>query len=104
MKEKQELLALNNQMALQIQSLKGSPTSDKSTENVITSPVEESATSDVLFVRVSGCCRVRDGDEKKSCEKAVTAGRNNRLLLGRPELGCCCVVFRSVHVLVHTKG
>ena len=52
MKEKQELLALNNQMALQIQSLKGSPLSDKSIENMM-SPVEESTTSDVLFQRVS---------------------------------------------------
>ena len=50
--EKQELLALNNQMALQIQSLKGSPISDKSIENMM-SPVEESTTSDVLFQRVS---------------------------------------------------
>ena len=50
--EKQELLALNNQMALQIQSLKGSPISDKSIENMI-SPIEESTTSDVLFQRVS---------------------------------------------------
>ena len=52
MKEKQELLALNNQMALEIQSLKGSPLSDKSIENMM-SPVDETTTSDVLFARVN---------------------------------------------------